>query len=59
MMKMKSEECHSLYNSQYIIRIVKSRSIRWRRHAEYTGFVEKFMENFIQETCREGISWKT
>jgi TPP-dependent pyruvate/acetoin dehydrogenase alpha subunit len=44
--KLHNEELHNLHSSQNIIRVVKSRTVRWSRH----GRDEKCIQNFGQET---------
>jgi hypothetical protein len=36
--KLHNEELHELYCSSSIVRVIKSRRIRWRRGEAYTGF---------------------
>jgi hypothetical protein len=43
--KMHNEELHDLYSSQSIIRIMKSRRMRWARHVARIGEEKKKKKN--------------
>jgi hypothetical protein len=43
--RLHNEELHNLHTSQYIIRIIKSRRIRWARHVR-------------DEKCIQDSGWK-
>jgi len=38
------EELHELYSSPNIIRVIKSRGIRWAGHVEHMGEEERFLQ---------------
>jgi hypothetical protein len=53
-----NEELHNLYASQYIIRVMKSRRMRWVGHVALWED-DKCTQNFGLETRREVTTWKT
>jgi hypothetical protein len=45
--KLHNDELHSLYSSPNIVRVIKSRRIRWAGHVARIG-----------ERCLEGFGWE-
>jgi hypothetical protein len=54
--KLHNEELHNLYSSPSIIRLIKSRRMRWARHVTRMG--EK-MNAYWWESQKERDHWKT
>jgi hypothetical protein len=44
--KLHNDELHSLYSSQNIVRVIKSRRVRWEGHAAYMVM------------CLQGFGWE-
>jgi hypothetical protein len=44
--KLHNEELHNLYSSPDIIRMIKSRRMRWAGHVVRMGVDEKWVQNF-------------
>jgi hypothetical protein len=47
--KFYNEECHNLYASLDVIRVIKSKGVRWAGHVAHMGD-EKCIQNFGWET---------
>jgi hypothetical protein len=56
--KLHNEELYDLYCSPNIIRVIKSRKMRWTGHVAHMG-EEKCLQGFGGDTWGEKISWKT
>jgi hypothetical protein len=55
--KLHNDELHSLYSSPNIVRVIKSRRMRWAGHAARMG--ERCLQGFGWEACREETTGKT
>jgi hypothetical protein len=49
--RLHNEELHNLYTSPHIVRVIKSRRMRWARHAASTGMMGN--ANKKEETTRK------
>jgi hypothetical protein len=56
--KLHNEKLHNLYSSPSIIRMVKSRGMRWAAHVART-VSEEFIQNFVGEARRKETSRKS
>jgi hypothetical protein len=56
--KLHNEE-HNDMNSPNIIRLIKSRRIRWSGHVARTGRQERYIQGFGRETLGKENNWKT
>jgi hypothetical protein len=56
--KLHNEELNDLYSSTNIIRVIKSRRVRWAGHVARMG-EEKCLHDFGGDTRGEKIRWKT
>jgi hypothetical protein len=56
--RLNNEELHNLYTSPIIIRVIKSRKLRWVGHVAHME-EDKCTQNFYQKTLREETTWKT
>jgi len=52
-----NEDLHNFYFSQNIIRLIKSKRIRWVGHVACVRD-EKYIQNFGQKSRRKETSWK-
>jgi hypothetical protein len=48
--KLRNGELHSLYSSPNIVRVIKSRRVRWAGHVARMG--DRFLQGFGQEARR-------
>jgi len=55
--KLHNEELNDLYSSPIIVRVIKSRRMRWAGHV--ARIVEGFIQSFGEETGRKVTTWKT
>jgi hypothetical protein len=55
--KLHNDELHSLYSSPNIVRVIKSRRMRWAGHVACTG--EGCLQGFDCEAQRQETTWKT
>jgi hypothetical protein len=46
--KLHNDELHSLYSSPNIVRVIKSRRMKWAGHVAHGG----------REKCSQGFGWK-
>jgi hypothetical protein len=53
--RLHNEELHNLYASPYVIRVIKSRRIRWTGHAAHVGEIRNAV--FFWKTGREETTW--
>jgi hypothetical protein len=47
--KLHNDELHSLYSSPNVVRVIKSRKMRWAGHVARMG---------VGERCLQGFGWK-
>jgi hypothetical protein len=57
--KLHNDKLHSLYSSPKIIRVIKSRRIRWAGHVARMGGEERYVQGFDLEARREDTTGKT
>jgi hypothetical protein len=57
--RLHNEELHNLYASPNIIRVIKSRRMRWMGHVARMGRDEKCVQNLIRKTRKEETTRKT
>jgi hypothetical protein len=57
--KLHNEELHNLYYSPSIIRVIKSRRMRWAEHAARRGGEEEFIQDIGGRARRKETTWKT
>jgi hypothetical protein len=55
--RLHNEEFHNLYTSENIVRVIKSRSVRWAGHVACTGMSNAY--KVWLKTLREKTTWKT
>jgi hypothetical protein len=55
--KLHSEELNNLYCSPNIVRVMKSRRMRWAGHVARRG-EERRVQGFGEETSRKETTWK-
>jgi len=55
--KLHNEKLNDLYCSPNIVRVIKSRRIRWAGHVARTG--ERRVQGFGGETRRKETTWET
>jgi hypothetical protein len=55
--KLHNEELNDLYSSLIIVRVIKSRRMRWAEHVARIG--ERCIQGFGGETGRKVTTWKT
>ena len=48
--KLHNDELNYLYSSTNIVRVIKSKKMRWTDHAARMGVEERCIEDFIGET---------
>ena len=56
-LKLHNEELNDLYSSPNIIRVIKSRSMRWVGHVPHMG--KRCMQGLGGETRGKQTTWKT
>jgi hypothetical protein len=56
--KPHSEELKNLKSSSNIVRVTKSRRMRWERHVARVGGEERSMQDFGGETQGKETTWK-
>jgi hypothetical protein len=57
--KLHKEELRVLYSSPNIVRVIKSRRIRWARHVARMGREKRRIQVFGEETFGKETTWKT
>jgi hypothetical protein len=57
--KLHNDELHDLYSSPNIVRVIKSRRMRWAGHVARMGGGERFLQDFGWEARREETIGKT
>jgi hypothetical protein len=57
--RLHNEELHNLYASPNIIRVIKSRKMRWTGHVVHMGQMRNADDIFGWKAWREEITWKT
>jgi hypothetical protein len=57
--KLHNDELHSLYSSVNIVRVIKSRRMRWAGHVACMGGRERFLQGFGWEAQRQETTGKT
>jgi hypothetical protein len=57
--KLHNDELHSLYMSPNIVRVIKSRRMRWAGHVTLMGGGERCLQDFVWEVRREETTGKT
>jgi len=57
--KLHNEELNGLYSSPNIVRVIKTRKMRWAGHVEHIGLGEKGMHIFGGEISGKETTWKT
>jgi hypothetical protein len=55
--KLHNEELNDLYSSPIIVRVIKSKRMRWAGHV--ARIVERFIQSFGEETGRKVTTCKT
>jgi hypothetical protein len=50
--KLHNDELHSLYSSPNVVRVIKSRRMRWSGHGAHMGGGERCSQNFGWEVRR-------
>jgi hypothetical protein len=50
--KLQSDELHSLYSSPNIVRVIKSRKMRWAGHVARMGEGERCLQDFGRDARR-------
>jgi hypothetical protein len=56
--KLRNDELHNLYSSPNIVRVIKSRKLRWVRHVASMG-QERCSQDFGLEAGRKETTGKT
>jgi hypothetical protein len=59
MVKLHVKELHSLYFSPNIVRVMKSRNMRWAGHVARMGGGERCLQGFDWKARREETTGKT
>jgi hypothetical protein len=57
--RLHNEELNELYSSPNIIRVIKSRRLRWAGHVARIGGGERCIPDFGGETRRKATTWET
>jgi hypothetical protein len=57
--KLHNEELHNLYSSPSIIRMIKSRRMRWAGHVARMGETRGFHIGYCWESQKKRDHWKT
>jgi hypothetical protein len=57
--KLHNDELHSLYSSSNIVRVIKSRRMRWASHVAHMGGGERYLQGFGWEARRQKTIEKT
>jgi hypothetical protein len=57
--KLHIEELYDLHFSPNIIRVIKSRIMKWAGHAACMGREERCVQGFVGETLGKETTWKT
>jgi hypothetical protein len=56
--KLHNDELHNLYSSHNIVRVIKSRRVRWAGHVSRIGGGESCLQGFDWEARREETTGK-
>jgi hypothetical protein len=57
--KLHNEELNDLYSSSHIIRVIKSRRMRWAGHVASMGDRRDLYRVLVGETYEKEVAWKT
>jgi hypothetical protein len=57
--KLHNDELHDLYSSPNIVRVIKSRRMRWAGHVARMGGGERCLQGFGWEAQRQETTGKT
>ena len=57
--KLHNEELNDLYCSPNIVRVIKSRRMRWAGHVARMGVEERLIQGFGWETRGKEATWET
>jgi hypothetical protein len=57
--RLHNEELHNLYASPNIIRVIKSRRMRWAGDVTRMAELRKFVQRFGQKSRKEEATWKS
>jgi hypothetical protein len=57
--KLNNEELNNLYSSPYIVRVLKSRRMRWVGACSMYRGEERYIQGFGGATCGKETTWKT